>query len=101
MGGLEGSQTVGSRASSVASDPRWPEVHRAALKIRAASLGVLALLLHGLQLGDQGIGLVGAGDRLRQPDLGGGELRDLDEEMVALGAPLLTRLDVVGGLAEV
>jgi hypothetical protein len=58
-------------------------------------------LLRRLQLGDQRVGLVGPGDRLRQPDLGSGELRDLHQKMLSLGATLLSGLDVVGHLAKV
>ena len=99
MGGLEESQTVGSPVSGASAPPEigWAGTGS---KVRDPDLGVVALLLRRLQLGDQRVGLVGPGDRLRQPGLSGGELRDLGQEVLALGATLLTRLDVVGHLAQ-
>jgi hypothetical protein len=77
------------------------DVHLDAVKVPDAGLGVPAILLGGLQFGHQSVGLVGAGDGLCQSNLGGGELRDLGQEVLSLGTTLLPGLDVVGDLTKV
>ena len=81
------------------SVPIGLDVHLDAFEVGDPGLGIATLLLRRLQLGHQSDCLVGPGDRLRQPGLGGGELRDLDQQV--LSATLLPGLDVVGDLAQV
>jgi hypothetical protein len=63
-----------------------PEVPLVPLQIGQARLGLQALLLGRLQLGHQAVHVVAHGDCPGQPGLGGRQLRDLEQQVLALGA---------------
>jgi hypothetical protein len=77
------------------------EVALVALQVSDPGLGLTPLLLGGLELGYQGVHVVAHGDCLGQLRLGGGELRDCQEEVLALRTPGRDLLGVGGLVAEV
>jgi hypothetical protein len=77
------------------------QVHLVALKLVDPGLRGLALLLRRLQLGQESVHVVAHRDGLGQLGLGGGQLGDGQEEVLALGPAGVHLVGVRGRLLEV